>query len=218
MTPAIIFFLAVAVFIVLIVRHVSFEKLKQLPVRGVIQGAFAVFTLVMSMIAAGIQKLVRMVFRKRDRTRLPLERSAPAPLDEKPYPRSDDSFWSETAPRSDGLLSNFEEAEKLMKTGKLEQAEELFLKAATKSPRDARIYSSLGLIYLETRSFSDAIEAFKVAVRLDKYNPSRHYNLAVAYWGNKDSQRAIASIHEAIGLDPVTDKYRQFLEELLNSK
>jgi len=115
------------------------------------------------------------------------------------------------------LDSDFEEGELLYKAGKYTEAEQYFLKAAANHPADAKIYARLGLLYLQQKNYSDAIEALKVAVKLDKYNPSRQYNLSLAYWGNKDVQRAISSVREAITLDPVTQKYRQLLEQLLNS-
>lgn len=126
-------------------------------------------------------------------------------------------FWQEEAMGEKlDLSSNFEEGEILFKAGKLEEAERYFVKAASNNPADPKIYARLGLLYLQTKNYSDAIESLRVAVKLDKYNPSRHYNLALAYWGNKDVQKAISSVREAITLDPVTPKYRQLLEQLLN--
>lgn len=128
-------------------------------------------------------------------------------------------FWQDEAlQQKPELLTHYEEGETLLKSQKYEEAERFFLMAATRNPKNARVYAKLGFIYLMTKNYTDAIESLKVAVKLDKYNPSRHYNLALAYWGNKDGQHSIASIREAISLDPVTPKYRQFLEELLNKK
>lgn len=126
-------------------------------------------------------------------------------------------FWQEEAISEKlDLSSNFDEGEILFKAGKLEEAESYFIKAASNNPANAKIYARLGLLYLQMKNYSDAIEALKVAVKLDKYNPSRHYNLSLAYLGNKDVQKAIASVREAITLDPVTQKYRQLLEQLMN--
>jgi len=128
-------------------------------------------------------------------------------------------FWQEDM--ADGkpeLSSHFEEGDRLFREGKYKEAETFFIKAAAQHPDDPKVYARLGLLYLNNKTYTDAVEALKIAVKLDKYNPSRHYNLALAYWGNKDSQRAIMSIREAISLDPVTPKYRQFLEQLLNKK
>lgn len=131
---------------------------------------------------------------------------------------NDHQFWQESAtPENLDLDSNYEEGEAHYKKGELEKAEKFYLKAAASHPGDAKIYARLGLLYLQQKNYSDAIESLKVAVKLDKYNPSRHYNLALAYTGNKDVQKAISSVREAITLDPVTQKYRQLLEQLLNS-
>ncbi|MBI4948471.1 tetratricopeptide repeat protein [Candidatus Berkelbacteria bacterium] len=127
------------------------------------------------------------------------------------------AFWDEESPVSRvEISSHFDEADKLFKRGDFEQAEKLFIKAATSNPGDPKVYARLGLLYLQQKNFSDAIESLKVAAKLDKYNPSRHYNLSLAYMGNGDTQKAIASVREAITLDPVTQKYRQLLEQLLN--
>lgn len=126
-------------------------------------------------------------------------------------------FWQEEPIASKPeLSSHFEEGDRLLKEKKFADAEQFFLKAAANNPKDAKVYAKLGLIYLQQQQFSDAIEALKVAVKLDKYNPSRHYNLALAYMGNKDTGKAIASVREAITIDPVTPKYRALLEQLLN--
>lgn len=126
-------------------------------------------------------------------------------------------FWQdEPASEKHELSSHFEEGDRLFKEKKYSEAEQFFLKAASNNPKDAKPYAKLGLIYLQQKNYSDAIEALKVAVKLDKYNPSRHYNLALAYMGNKDDQKAIASVREAITIDPVTPKYRTLLEQLLN--
>lgn len=133
--------------------------------------------------------------------------------------KSDQGFWSEEAPESKHDLPNqYEQGDTLLKAGKFQQAEQFFLKAAANHPGDPKIYARLGLMYLQQKNHSDAIESLKVATKLDRYNPSRHYNLALAYWGNKDVQRAIMSVREAISLDPVTPKYRQLLEQLLDGK
>ena len=127
------------------------------------------------------------------------------------------NFWKEEAIHEKyELSSHFEEGEQLYKAGKFDEAEQFFVKSAANNPSDPKVYARLGLLYLQTKNYSDAIEALKVAVKLDKYNPSRHYNLALAYYGNKDGQKAISAVREAITLDPVTQKYRALLEQLLN--
>lgn len=144
---------------------------------------------------------------------------------ERPEPISEISegrthqFWAQEAKEQQGeISSHLDEGDNLFKQGNLIEAERLYLKAAATRPEDPKPYAKLGRIYLEQKNFSDAIEALKLAAKMDKNNPSRHYNLALAYFGNNDAQKAIASVREAISLDPVTPKYRNLLDQLLDGQ
>lgn len=211
MLAQIIFFLALALLLVLILRRASLsaawmEQLAQLAVRFgqlLVQFGAKIGTLVAQRArrATGFQRLGDDRAKPAD-TKIPMN-----------------GFWQEESlDEKPELFSNFDEGDALFKAEKYQEAERFFLKAAAAKPSDPRIYARLGVIYLHEKNYNDAIESLKVAVRLDKYNPGRHYNLSLAYWGNKDKQKAIASVREAISLDPVTAKYRQFLEQLLESK
>jgi len=223
MNAAVVFFVALGAFIVVLSRRLwrSGYRLNNLWSNLRIVGSF---------LATGMLYIGRQIGRLKAVIARRLKVKKPIRITRPPMPVISDSviagshdtteraFWDESEQKAPELLSHLEEGEELLKQNKLEEAEAYLLKAATKNPRDPRIYADLGQIYLGLKSYSDAIEALKVAVKLDKYNPALYYELARAYWGNKDAQRAIASIREAIGLDPVTEKYRQFLEELLNKK
>ena len=137
----------------------------------------------------------------------------------KPGIIGDHQFWQEELPNETSEIPGlFEEGDEYFRQGKYDKAEEFFLKAASRSPAEARVYARLGVIYLQQKNFNDAIEALKVAVKLYNYNSSRHYNLALAYLANNDRQKATVSARETITLDPVTKKYRQLLDHLLERK
>lgn len=91
------------------------------------------------------------------------------------------------------------------------EAEKFYLQAATKDPDNARIYSRLGVIYLQIKNYKDAVEAFRGAIKFDDRVASRHYNLALAYLGKKDYRSAERGLREAVRLDPTNEKYRQTL-------
>ncbi len=140
-------------------------------------------------------------------------------IDVKPGAIGENQFWQEeSSSEAVELASLFEEGDNLFRQGDYSKAEEFFLQAASRSPSEARVYARLGVIYLHQKNFNDAIESLKVAVKLDKHNPSRHYNLALAYLGHNDRQKATISVREAITIDPVTKKYRQLLDHLLERK
>lgn len=211
MTAQIIFFLALALFISLIIRRVPAVR-----VTGLLFIGF------LGRILSSLGDLMKKLRGRFSLSRFKKTRTSSfgfARVQNQPLLRSSHRFWAEEAQGDQTeLLSHFEEGEKLFREGKFKEAEHFFLRSATRNPKDPRIYAKLGLIYLQTKNYSDAIEALKVAVKLDKYNPSRYYNLSLAYKGNNDTQRAIVTIREAISLDPVTPKYRQLLERLLEKK
>ena len=197
MIAQIIFFIAIAVFLVLISRRLTiFSNIRSVGFKN-INWSRAIHDV--------YDRLATMVPKSHKRAIL--------------RPNQDEEaheFWKEESIEDKPELpSYFEEADSLFKNGKYKEAEKLFLKAASQRPKDSMIYARLGLLYLQQKCYTDAIESLKLAVKLDKNNPSRHFNLALAYQGAKDNQRAIAEAREATSLDPVTPKYREFLEQLL---
>lgn len=223
MITQIIFFLALGAFIILLARRYSSQKIAGSITSSTTVSGKRSLSNVLVAIAYGLRKFGAALFsgltsispKKINISKVKLG------LNKKPKsattPPADNEFWQEESfSHKAEISSHFEEGEDLMGKGKVKEAEQFFLKAAANNPSDAKVYAKLGLLYLNQKNYSDAIEALKMAVKLEKYNPSRHYNLALAYWGNKDTRRAIASAREAISLDPVTPKYRKLLEELLN--
>lgn len=211
MYAQIIFFVALALFLVLLVRRFASKP------QVVEQAGQLAVDLTRRIGQFGSQVGTR-VFEgaKKVKGNIPL-------LSDRPVAKSGASnnhqFWQEEASSETGeLVGLFDEGDESFRKGEYEKAEEFFLKAASRNPSDPKVYARLGVIYLHQKNFNDAIESLKVAVKLDKYNPSRHYNLALAYLGNDDRQKATVSAREAITLDPVTKKYRQLLDHLLERK
>lgn len=215
MYAQIIFFISLAVLIVLIFRR--FQVSGRFPQR--VGGILQTIGLRLTHLGGRFGNVVVEQAKKASGFRPNIGVPTRETVAKSPFAPGSHKFWQEesTKDRSD-LTSNFDEGDSLFKQENYKEAEQFFLKAASSHPNDPRIYARLGVIYLNEKNYNDAIESLKVAVKLDKYNPSRHYNLALAYRGNKDKQRAISSVREAISLDPITEKYRQFLETLLESK
>lgn len=105
------------------------------------------------------------------------------------------------------------EADDFFAGGDLRSAEKLYLKVASKAPRDAKIYSRLGAIYLQQKNYSDARDAFLAAINIDGKIASRHYNLALSYIGLSTLLKARVSLKKAIDLDP-KEKYKKTLETI----
>lgn len=209
----IIFFTALILFIILFIRRMSSGKVVGQRIASNAANIGKTLVAKTSSMGKGFISLA-----KKTKDNIPLITDK---KDVSPQFRSatDHNFWQEESIQNKPELSGyFEEGDALFKKGKYQEAEDFFLKAATRSPGNPQVYARLGVIYLHQKNFSDAIESLKVAVKLDTHNPSRHYNLALAYLGNNDNQKALSSTREAISLDPVTKKYRLLLEQLLEGK
>src|SRR3990167_4601951 len=212
MNAQIIFFIALALFLVLLVR-----RSVAIPVveKKIIENTPKLYRWVIKTVSTIGGSTLRQA--KKIKGNIPLMSTDRANV--KMGSINEHQFWHEESPNETGEIAGlFEEGDEMFRQGNYAEAEEFFLKAATRNPSEVRVYARLGVIYLHQKNYNDAIESLKVAVKLDKYNPSRHYNLALAYLGNDDRQKATVSAREAITLDPVTKKYRQLLDHLLERK
>jgi tetratricopeptide (TPR) repeat protein len=210
MTAQLIFFSAVALFIIILLRRTTW-----------LEAAWRFIVVAARFIAQLALKLLNTIrARAKNRAkRISLPKVQLPARERREAGTNGAGFWrEEMIDEKPEIMTHYDEGEALFKSGKLDEAERFFLTAATRNPKDSKVYARLGLIYLQKKNYTDAIDALKVAVKLDRFNPSRYYNLALAYEGNKDNQRAIATIREAISLDPVSPKYRALLEQLLNKK
>lgn len=112
----------------------------------------------------------------------------------------------------------FQEAEDLFAIKDYQKAEKLFLRLATSDPKNPKIYSRLGVIYMEQSNFEDARDALQQAIKLEPNVASRHFNLALAYANLGSTAKAIDSMEAALKYDPGNRKYRKMLDELLANR
>lgn len=108
----------------------------------------------------------------------------------------------------------FGEADKLFKDGKYDEAEKIYLKIATKDPKNIKVYNMLGAIYMERKNFTDAKEAFLAALGIDDMKSSTHYNYARACIELREFRNAKESLEKAIKLDKENEKYKKALQEV----
>ncbi|KKQ74494.1 MAG: TPR Domain containing protein [Berkelbacteria bacterium GW2011_GWB1_38_5] len=110
-----------------------------------------------------------------------------------------------------GLIAQADDA---FESKEYEKAEDLYVKAATQDPDNPKIYSRLGVIFLEQGNYYDAKDAFFQAVKLEPDLASRHINLGIALTGLKDYFKAQQSFKKALSLDPKNKKYQKLLEKV----
>ncbi len=109
----------------------------------------------------------------------------------------------------------FQEAEDLFAVKDHKRAEKLYLKLATEDPKNPKIYSRLGIIYLEQKAYEDARDALQQAIKLEPNVASRHYNLAMVYLNLESKSKAINSMESALKYDPGNRKYRKMLDDII---
>lgn len=105
-------------------------------------------------------------------------------------------------------------AEELFKKGQYISAEKWYIEAAKKTPKESRIYSRLGIIYLEQKNFPDAEEALKEAIRLDDSVSSRLFNLSYTLWCQSKFKESLMYARKATKTDPQNQKYKSWYEKL----
>ncbi|MCX6809295.1 MAG: tetratricopeptide repeat protein [Candidatus Berkelbacteria bacterium] len=117
--------------------------------------------------------------------------------------------------RSEGD-ETFLKAEDLFSKKQYISAEKWYIEAAKQDPKNSRIYSRLGVIYLDQRNFKDAIDALNEAIKLDSNSASQYFNLSFALNSQGDKKEAIANAKKCVRLDSKNSKYKKWLEELKN--
>jgi Flp pilus assembly protein TadD len=79
-------------------------------------------------------------------------------------------------------------------------------------------YGLLGVEYLKTRQFSEAVGALNEAVTLSPRDASNHANLALALMSTGEADRAGPELKRALDLDPHSQMARQLLASLVVSQ
>lgn len=109
---------------------------------------------------------------------------------------------------------NILKADDLFRKRQFISAEKWYLEAARNNPKNAKIYSRLGVIYIERKNFKDAVEALNEAVKLDDRIASRFFNLSFAFNALGDKKLALQHAKKAMRLETANKKYRKWFDEL----
>jgi len=81
-------------------------------------------------------------------------------------------------------------------------ARKSFLQASKLDPRDGNALNNLGALMCLEKKYKPALEYLKQALALDEANPSFHVNMAEAWAGLNQIDRAMTEYARAIELDP----------------
>jgi Flp pilus assembly protein TadD len=109
-----------------------------------------------------------------------------------------------------GLMAQADDA---FDAKKYNEAEDLYIKIASQEPNNAKVYSRLGLIYLEQKNYYDAKDAFLQSIKLEPDDILMFLNLGHAYMGLKDYFKSSQAFLQAIEQEPKNKKYRELDEK-----
>jgi Ca-activated chloride channel family protein len=107
------------------------------------------------------------------------------------YPRAEERFEQAAGVRPDDPCTRFNTADSLFKSGKLDQAAELFraLGGDERSPFAAAARYNLGNVLLQKQDFKGAVESYRSALELQPGDADTRHNLEVALRALQEQQR-----------------------------
>src|SRR5690242_13816024 len=106
------------------------------------------------------------------------------------------------SPQNGRLNSRFSDAQKLLAQGDLESAKHAVEKELSSAPADVDGYNLLGIIDVQLKDFSGALEAFQQALKLDANSVRTHNNLADLYVAEGNSELAEKEFKRSLELAP----------------
>jgi tetratricopeptide (TPR) repeat protein len=109
---------------------------------------------------------------------------------------------------------NLKKAEELFRKRQYISAEKWYLEAIKVDPRNDKIYSRLGMIYIDQKNYSDARDALEEAIKIDPSVASRYFNLSFVYNSEGDKKMALMNAKKAVRYNSLNRKYRRWLEDL----
>jgi len=106
-----------------------------------------------------------------------------------------------------------------MKSGKHDTAINQLRETLAKYPEsDAYVHSLLGVEYLRTDRFTDAVDSFEKAVMLLPHDAVNRYNLGLSLVCSGEYERGEQVLRRAIELDPGNPTMRALLETVVTQR
>jgi Flp pilus assembly protein TadD len=112
-----------------------------------------------------------------------------------------------------------QDAVKAMNAGEHENAIRQLLAVLAKYPESAAyVFSLLGVEYLRTDRFADAVDSFEQAVALLPHDATNRYNLAVSLLCNHDLERGEQEARRGLELAPTNSEMRELVDAIGRAK
>lgn len=99
------------------------------------------------------------------------------------------------------VQEGLDRAQEMIDAGDLKAAEDLLIEMVEKDPKNPHLYNKLGFIYMKQENYTDAKEAFKASLKLDRHNDLIHNNLGLALFNQGRYIEAIEAYLKSIQLN-----------------
>ena len=142
-------------------------------------------------------------------------------LDQRPQERQSDQDLRpliRARARQAEVLQRAAHGAELTKKGQYAEAEQEFRAALQLDPRNADLYSSLGVVQGQQQKWDDAASSVREALRLNPNNDLAHALLGVALGGKGDMDGMVSEEREALRLNPSNDAAHFSLGVALGNK
>jgi Flp pilus assembly protein TadD len=107
----------------------------------------------------------------------------------------------------------------MMRRGHHQESIAQLRETLTRYPSSAAyVQSLLGVEYLKTDRFSDAVDSFREAVTLLPHDAVNHYNLAVSFVSTGDLDHGEQEVRKARELDPGNPRFEPLYQALVQRK
>ncbi|HEX6706435.1 MAG TPA: tetratricopeptide repeat protein [Albitalea sp.] len=127
---------------------------------------------------------------------------APAASSAAPAPAAPVAAVEPQTPVSPTAQRDFDNAVRLMRSGRVDEAERGFRALAKSNPELGGPHANLGVILRQQNKLPEAVAEFELAVKASPSQPVFHNQLGVAYRQNGQFAKAREAYEKAIALDP----------------
>jgi len=105
-------------------------------------------------------------------------------------------------PASATLADLLQQAASLQASGRLSEAEQLYLRLLGSDPRRFDVLYGFGVLRLQQNNFKDAERLFRQAINANKKSAEAHHYLGFALTGLKQTETAIPAFKKALAIKP----------------
>ncbi|MBW1613687.1 MAG: hypothetical protein B6I32_06020 [Desulfobacterium sp. 4572_20] len=125
------------------------------------------------------------------------------------------SYKAEASPNGADF---YKRAKYFQKIGRLEKAQRLYKQALALEPGNVFVLNNLGVIYIQQRNYSEAINSLESAIRLKPKYADPYYNLACLYALKGKVMKSLENLKKAVSLNKSAREWARKDRDLQNMR